>query len=163
MRQLLPVLMLVTAAAFSGDAPALDAAKYPQDTPQNAIQSIIKALEAKDFTYWIGNLILPEDSKRIAEKHGGLDKAAVANSDPKYSERIAKQIEAMRGLSKDGKVSELEKDGKKIVRFVGTGQVIQFEQQADKRWCMNIRVTSEKNMDNPGAPKAPAKEAEPAK
>lgn len=144
-------------SAYAGDvAPALDPVKYPQDTPQNAIQSIMKALEAKDFAYWIANLIIPEDSARITEKHGGLDKAVALNGDPKYVERRGKMLETMKTLSA-AKLTELEKDGKKIARFIGTGQVLQFEQQADKRWCMNIRVTTEQNMDNPGAPKAAPK------
>lgn len=153
--------VLIAASAMSvyavEGAPPLDAVKYPQDTPQNAVMSIVKALEGKDFVYWIANLIIPEDSARISEKHGGLEKAAALNGDPKYTERRAKMLETMKALATT-KVTDVEKDGKKIARFIGVGHVIQFEQQGDKRWCMNIRVTTEQNMDNPGAGKAKAGE-----
>lgn len=152
---LVTVFAIGAANLFAGDAPALDAQKYPQDTPQNALQSIMKALDAKDYAYWIANLIIPDDSKRITEKHGGLEKAVAYNGDPVRVDKRAKQLEAMRDLI-SGAVSEVEKDGKKITRFIKNGQVIQFEQQPDKRWCMNIRVTTEQNMDNPGAGKAKA-------
>lgn len=159
MKTAFAILIVAGAASlYAGDGPALDAVKYPQDTPQNALQTIMKALEAKDYAYWIANLIIPDDSKRIIEKHGGLDKAVAFNGDPARVDKRAKHIEAMKELA-TGTVSEVEKDGKKLTRFIKNGQVIQFEQQPDKRWCMNVRVTTEQNMDNPGAGKAGAKDA----
>jgi hypothetical protein len=158
------VLICVLAlGASAADAPALDAAKYPQDTPQNALKSIIAAFEAKDFAYWLTHLLRPEDSARIIEKNGGLDKAVANNADPAKASRREAQLATMKKILA-AKTSEGERNGIKFFRFIDEGKVAQFEQQADKRWCMNIRVSSEQNMDNPDAPKAPeAKKDEPKK
>ena len=75
------LICVLAIGASAADAPALDALKYPQDTPQNALKSIIAAFEAKDFAYWLSHLLRPEDSARIIEKNGGLDKAVANNAD----------------------------------------------------------------------------------
>ena len=158
------VLCVLSMAVTAADGPALDLQKYPQDTPQNALQSIIKALESKDYSYWIGQLILPEDTKRVSEKHGGVDHAAAKNADPKIAPKMQAQIDALKKLA-SGKTSEVEKSGIKAYRFIDEGRVAQFELQADKRWCMNVKISTEKNMDNPvpGKSEEPKKAEEPKK
>ena len=128
------------AIAEAPKPPQLDAAKYPQDTPQKALESLIKALEAKDVSYWIAYLITPADTKRLVEKHGSLEGVVNANADEKRAARLITQLELMRKMA--GKPPEEgEENGVKIARFQAEQKVLQLEKQADGRWCMNIRVS----------------------
>jgi hypothetical protein len=147
-------------SAFASDAPPLDAVKYPQDTPQSAIASIIKALEARDFAYWLGNMILPEESAHIAEKHGGLDKAAAATAEEKNAGKIAMRIALLHNLEK-GKTGETERDGVKLFRFYFEKSVLQLEQQPDKLWRMNAHINSQEGVDAADAAAAQAKKDSP--
>ena len=130
----------VEAAAEAAQAPRLNAARYPQDTPQKALESLIKALEAKDIPYWIAFLITPDDAKRLIEKHGSLEGVVNANADERRAARLKTQLELMKQMA--GKPPEEgEEHGVKFARFQAEQKVLQLDKQADGRWCMNIRVS----------------------
>jgi hypothetical protein len=106
----------------------LDGNKYPQDTPQKALESIIKALESSDIKYWIANLITPTESKRIVDKHdGSIAKAAEANSDEKHTTKIKSQVEIMKKLLTANKTTEGDDKGVKWVKFWLDDNVLQLE------------------------------------
>jgi len=136
----MPAAGAAEAAPDAPKAPQLNAAKYPQDTPQKALESLIQALETKDLSYWIAFLIAPADTKRLVEKHGSLEGAANANADERRSARLKAQLEVMRKMA--GKPPEEgEENGVKFARYQVDQKVLQLEKQADGRWCMNIRVS----------------------
>jgi hypothetical protein len=137
-------MAFITGSALAGDAPALDSASYPQDTPQKALGSIVKALEANDFKYWVSNLITPEESKRLIEKHGSIAKVAEANSDEKHAAKIKAQVELMKKLLTANKTTEGDDHGTKWVKFQLDDNVLQLEKQSDGRWCMNPRAGKHK-------------------
>jgi len=131
-------------AAETSKTPQLDAAKYPQDTPQKALGSLVKALEARDLSYWIAHLITPADTKRLIEKHGGLEGAVRKNSDEKHAARLQDQLALMKQMLAGNAPTEGQENGVQWARFRVEQRVLQFEKQPDGRWCMNARVTSEK-------------------
>jgi hypothetical protein len=140
---LVAVIVLKATLALAADGPALDAAKYPQDTPQNAANSIIKAIDANDLEYWVAHLVTPADTKRRVEKNGSIAQAA-----KNYAEKQSKQLKAMRDviekMLKESKPTEGEENGVKWVRFQLEEKLLQFEKQSDGRWCMNTRVNAVK-------------------
>jgi hypothetical protein len=139
------VFSAVAGRLWAADGPAVDAAAYPQDTPQKALGSIIKALENNDFKYWISNLIIPAESKRLIEKHGSIAKAAEANSDDKHAAKIKAQVEIMKKLLAANKTTEGDEKGLKWVKFQLDDNVLQLEKQSDGRWCMNQRAGRHKD------------------
>ncbi|MCY3024640.1 MAG: hypothetical protein NTW87_37180 [Planctomycetota bacterium] len=130
------------AAAGAAERPALDATKYPQDTPQKALSSLIKALETRDLYYWLAHLVIPEDSKRLTEKYGSLDKAVEVNADEKNAERLKTQCTWMKKLLSSGTMTEGEENGVKWARYQLGDRVLQLDKQADGRWCMRTRVNA---------------------
>jgi len=137
--------MIFCAGVFAEEkvaAPALDAGKYPQSTPAEALVSIIKALETRDLAYWVGNLILPSDTKRLVEKHGSVENVAARNADPARASKLKSQCELMKKLLETNKTTQGETDGMKWVRYHSDATILQFEKQADGRWYMNTRVTT---------------------
>jgi hypothetical protein len=139
--------LLITCASASllaADSPTLDAAKYPQDTPQKALSSLVKCLGAKDYAYWIGHLITPADAKTTIEKHGTLEKAVEFLSDEKHSAQMQERKELMQKMLDANSSTEGEDNGVKWTRFQSEGRVLQLEKQADGRWCMNLRNTGKK-------------------
>ena len=58
--QFIALLTLCSCGVFAEEAPKLDAAKYPQDTPEHALESVVKALEAEDFGYWLSYIVTPD-------------------------------------------------------------------------------------------------------
>ncbi|HYG74427.1 MAG TPA: hypothetical protein VEK08_05420 [Planctomycetota bacterium] len=132
------MLSLALAANVSAEETTkLNAEKYPQDTPQNAVKSILKALESRDFDYWISWLVTPAAQRELIERHGSLNSAVLFNADDRHVPRIKAQIEAIRKLREANQTSEGEDNGVKWFRYSGDGRVIQFERQADGRWCMS--------------------------
>lgn len=140
---LLAMLLAATQLQAAEGAP-LDAGKYPQDTPRKTLNSIVKALEKRDFEYWILHLIVPADSKRIIAKHGSLAGAALMNADDKHTPRIKEQIEVIREMLKADKTSEGTENGVKWVRYKDGDKVLQLDQQPDGRWSMNTRITTDR-------------------
>src|SRR5262249_48537011 len=111
------VFAVVSGCVCAAEGPALDTTTYPQDTPQKALDSIIKALEGSEIKYWIANLITPTESKRLVEKHGSIAKAAEANSDEKHASKIKAQVEIMKKLLAANKTTEGDEKGLKWVKF----------------------------------------------
>ena len=126
-------------SAQSADTP-LDANKYPQDTPKKTLTSIVKALEKRDFEYWIVHLIVPEDTKKLVAKHGSLESVVLMNADDKHAPRIKQQIEIIRDMLKADKVTLGIENGVKWVRYTDDNKVLQLEKQPDGRWCMNTKI-----------------------
>ncbi len=144
------MLACLAVTAWSADAPALDAAKYPQDTPQNTLNSVIKAMEGKDFAYWVTWLVIPADKERLLTKYKTVDAIVEVNAQPKRAEKVAAQCVIMKNLLKESKTSEGDENGVKWYRFQGNDKVLlQLEKQADGRWCMNNRVTGDSKGEAP--------------
>ena len=139
----LVAVSLLCAASWSAESPKLDAAKYPQDTPKKAMQSILKALEARDFEYWIVWLINPDDTKKLIEKHGSLAAVSLMNADDKHAPRIKRQIDAINEILKNDNFAEGTENGVTYVRFQTEKKILQMEKQPDGRWCMNICRSNE--------------------
>jgi len=127
----------------AADDPALDAAKYPQDTPQKAIESIIKALDAKDFAYYVTHLILPADRERLLKKYGTAENYAAAKSEAAQVAAMQAMSDVLKGLQKDSKLSEGEAGGAKWTRFESKKERLQLEKVADGRWAMNLKPPGE--------------------
>jgi hypothetical protein len=135
------LLSLLACVSLRGaESAPLDSNKYPQDTPKKALNSIIKALEKRDFEYWITWLIVPEATKRLVAKHGSLASAALMNADDKHTPRIKQQIEVIHEMLKADKTTEGSENGVKWVRYQDDDKVLQLEQQPDGRWCMNTKI-----------------------
>lgn len=141
---ILAALAFTASASWCGEGVALDAGKYPQDTPKKALTSILKALDKRDFEYWILHLIVPADSKRIIAKHGSLASATLMNADDKHKDRIQEQMQVIREMLKADKTTEGTTEGVKWIRYMDDEKVLQLDQQPDGRWCMNTRITKEK-------------------
>ena len=138
-------LALLAVAGFgvfteAADTPALDCAKYPQDTPQKALASLIKALEAEDYVYSISFLLAPQSTQRLGAKYDSVEKAAAANREPERQQRRKAQCELMKKMLEANATTEGEENGVKWVRFKHEDSVLQLEKQPDGRWCMNTQV-----------------------
>jgi len=135
---------LLAPAAFSLEgAPPLNAEKYPQDTPKNTLNSILKALEKRDFEYWIVWLIIPDDTKKLIDKHGSLAAVSLMNADDKHTPRIKRQMDAITTMLKLDKMTEGTENGVQYVRFHDDKKILQLEKQPDGRWSMNICRSNE--------------------
>jgi hypothetical protein len=136
------VYLFATGSVQCADEIKPDAVKYPQDTPEHALDSIAKAIEAKELGYWIAHLVTPDHTQRMIEKYKSIEAAVAANiDDPKKVEGRKHLLEAIRAMQADKKTSEGEENGKKWFRFMRTeNEFIQLEKQADGRWCMNPRA-----------------------
>lgn len=138
------VLILAATSANAAEGAQLDANKYPQETPKKTLNSILKALDKRDFEYWIQYLIVPADSKRIIAKHGSLASAVLMNADDKHTARIQQQMEVIREMLKADSSTEGTDNGVKWTRFKDGDKILQLDQQPDGRWCMNTRITTDK-------------------
>jgi hypothetical protein len=143
-----------SSGVLATEAPALDAKKYPQDTPQNALASIVKAMESKDFAYWVTWLVVPAVNKKLMETYGSLDKYLEAQAKPERMEKVEAQSKVMKHLLEKNKTIEGESDKVKWVRFELPGEdvILQLEKQEDGRWAMNSNKRS-KAGDKPEPPK----------
>ena len=143
----------------AAETPALDAARYPQNTPQAAFGSIIKAQAQNDVAYWLSWLITPADKERLLKKYGSVDKVVEKHRDPKFAARIAEQCAIMKKMLAANKVTEGETGGVKWARFAGAQtpdgktRVLQLNKQADGRWVWSLLVHSD---NDPAAPPPPA-------
>jgi hypothetical protein len=140
---ILLVSLLAPAAYSLEGAPPLNAEKYPQDTPKNALNSILKALEKRDFDYWIVWLIIPDDTKKLIDKHGSLAAVSLMNADDKHTPRIKRQIDAITQMLKIDKMTEGVENGVTYVRYHDDKKILQMEKQPDGRWSMNICRSNE--------------------
>ena len=106
----------------------------------DVLVAIVKALEKRDYEYWIVHLIVPEDTKKLVAKHGSLESVVLMNADDKHAPRIKQQIEIIRDMLKADKVPLGIENGVKWVRYTDDNKVLQLEKQPDGRWCMNTKI-----------------------
>jgi hypothetical protein len=132
--------MVTPPFAHAADEPVLDAKAYPQDTPQKALGSIIKALEATDFKYFATHLITAEDKALILKKYESLEKFVESRKGEEKAAAIKAQTVLMKQLLETNKVTESEENKIKIARFTFGTKIIQFEKNADGLWQLNSRV-----------------------
>ena len=118
-----------------------DAAKYPQDTPEKAFESIAKALEANDLAYQIAWLSTPDFTQRMLDKYKSVDAAVAANQgDDKVKGRQV-MLKTIREMQTAKLTTQGEVHGVKWFCYrLGDNQLIQLERQKDGRWCMNPKV-----------------------
>ena len=140
---LLSAVAALVLNASAAETP-LNAEKYPQDTPQKALASLIKSLEAKDYGYWVSHLMTPTDSKVLLDKQGSLEKAVAFLSDEKHSKMMNDNKERMQKMLDANKTTEGDENGVKWVRFHLEEKELQLEKQADGRWCMNTHYMGSK-------------------
>lgn len=140
----LTAILMLTACAASGAETPLSPEKYPQDTPQKALASLVKCLDGKDYGYWISHLMTPQDGKGFLDKHGSLEKAVAFLSDEKHAKMMSDNKDRMQKMLDANKTTEGDENGVKWVRFHLDEKELQLEKQADGRWCMNTRVLGAK-------------------
>lgn len=143
-RVVIAALLLGVLPAFAEDA-TLDSTKYPQDTPQKALGSIIKAMEGKESEYWLAWLVTPDDTKRVKEKYETITKAVAAHQDEKHAELMKQRLELMKKMQSDNKTTAGDENGMKWTRFTSDDKVLELDLQADGRWCMNMKVTRDQD------------------
>ena len=166
---LVAILVMVVRLVALGpvaNAPKLDPEKYPQDTPQHALESLIKALDSKDYAYWMVHLMTPFDSNSLLNKHeNSVEKAAAFFSVEKRAALLKDSHDLMQKMLDANKTSEGEEQGVKYARYEADGKMLQLEKEADGRWCMNTRYLGTKKEE--AGPKkeeaAPKKEEAPPK
>jgi hypothetical protein len=146
----LSVLLLAAAVfsstAFCADEIKQDAAKYPQDTPQKAMESIIKALETNnDLGYWVAWLVTPDHTQRMIDKYKSIDAAVAANQDEKHVAGRKQMTDSMKKMLEAKTTTEGELNGVKWFCYkLGETQIVQLELQKDGRWCQNPKVRATK-------------------
>jgi hypothetical protein len=135
---LIATALLICACAHAADEPALDATKYPQDTPQNAVASLIKALDSKDYGYYLAWLLTPGDKERILKKYGTVAKYVEAKSDAEQSAAMKKMADTLRVIEKEGKQTTGETGGAKWTQFSAGKERLHLDLK-DGRWLMNLK------------------------
>ena len=135
------ILLIPSLTALAADGPALDAAKYPQDTPHNALSSIVNLLEHEEYAYWITWLMTAEDLKRLVAKHGSVEKTA-EHFKVNRAAHMKQRCELMKKMLAENNTTNGESNGTKWVRFQSDEKVLQFELQPDGTWRMNTTVIS---------------------
>ena len=141
------LLAFISASSVFAAELARDADKYPQDTPQKALTSIISALEGKNSEYWLTWLVTPESSNHVKEKYGSIEKAIAVHRDEHHAEMIKQRHELMKKMLAENKTTEGEENGVKWTRFHADDKVLELDLQPDGRWCMNMHVTSDKKSE----------------
>jgi len=141
------IMWMQVSAALALDAPEVDAKKYPQDTPRNALGSIVKSMDAKDYAYWVTWLIVPPERDRILQKYKNLDGLIAVNAEPKRADAIKAQSEVMKKLLASDAMTEGEAGGVKWARFTLAEVVLQVEKQPDGRWVMNTKIRNAKQAE----------------
>lgn len=134
-----------TAAAFG--FPGRDAVKYPQDTPENALASIVKSMGSDDFGYFIAWLVTPDSTQRTLDKFKTL--AAAVEDQKTNPAKIGGRkalLETIDKIQKDpNKKAHQATDKDEIARFmIDDISFIQFEKQKDGRWCLNPKARAVK-------------------
>jgi hypothetical protein len=134
--------------------PALDQIKYPQDTPEKALTSIVQSLSFMDIGYWFSWQIRPQDSKWWMDKYGGIEKLVRAKSNEKSIVQFVATKQFMQLMQKTNQTSQGVENGASWFRFHNGKTVVQFEKQSDGRWCMNPYVKVEEDPVLKDAPPA---------
>lgn len=134
-----------TAVAPKIKGPPQDVVKYPQDTPEKALESIVKALNGEDFGYFIAWQVTPDSTARTIEKFKTLE-AAIEDqkTNPAKIAGRKNMLEVIQKIQKEPK-KELEKSGDlELARFLSGEMMIQFEKQKDGGWCLNPKARAKK-------------------
>ena len=129
----------------AADAPVqteikLDPVKYPQDTPANSFDSLLKAAEGNDLAYEISWLCTPDFTARMLEKHKTIAATVESNQDPKKVAGRKLLLEVLKQMKAGPKTSQGESHGVKWFCFALDNKLVQFELQKDGRWCWNTKV-----------------------
>ena len=100
MQAALLLLLIVPAAERYGVAE--DATKYPQGTPKEALTSVLKAIEAKDFRYLTAHLAEPSFiDDRVKRVYAGKFDEQVEDTRTRMDALVIKQFTR---LAKEGKM-----------------------------------------------------------
>ena len=123
----------------------LDVVKYPQDTPEHAVESLAKALENDDLGYQIAWLATPDFTYRMIDKYKTIAAAVAANQDPVKVAGRKQVLDAVKKAQAKKDVSHGKVNGTPFFLFaLDDSKFLQFEQQPDKRWCWNSRIRTSK-------------------
>jgi len=103
---------------------AEDSMKYPQKTPQQALASVLKAIEAKDYRYLLAHLTEPsfvED--RVKRVYGGQFDEQVEDTRARLDALVIKQFTriATQGKMEVGKIAAIVRSDDypdRIIRLV---------------------------------------------
>ena len=138
------LLCSLFATVRAEDSSTSNPKKYPQDTPEKALESVKKALESDDLAYWIFWLITPRDNMLISTNYKSAEDAAKAMQASKsVVAENTKLSDSIRELSSRCVTETGEEDGVKWKRlFLDDKKFFQLEQQKDGRWCLNLRARS---------------------
>jgi hypothetical protein len=140
------LLLALVSCAFGLDAPKVDAAKYPQDTPDKALDTMQKVLDTQDYAYWITWVVTPDSTQRTLEKYKTLDAAVEASKteEAKVKGRVM-TLDIIKNVMAAKKTEEGTENGTPFFRFkVDDASFLQFDKQADGRWCFNPRARTGK-------------------
>lgn len=156
-------LILIAFALFvhAEDERLEDAEKYPQETPEKALASIAKSLEAGDYTYFITWLVTPTDTNVfILGNHAKSVSEAVKKSTINKGQmkglageirNILQMIKAFKKVGDEdlvGRLTGKHKYGveeRGIIKYpidsVDSNKATEFRQlakQNDGRWCLDL-------------------------
>ena len=137
------------------DEPKPDPDKYPQDTPEKALSTMAKVLEAEDYAYWFTWVVTPDSTRRTLEKYKTLEAAVNASKteEPKVKGRVS-TLEVIKKLQANKKTEEGVDDQTKTPFFrflLEDKSFMQFEKQSGGRWCFNPRARTAKTPETPPA------------
>ncbi len=122
-----------------------DPDKYPQETPQKAMESLAKALESNDLAYQIAWLTTPDFTNRMIEKYKTIKACVEANQTPEKVAGRKALLDTIRKMQSGNVTKEGEENGTKWFTYrLGEDQVVEFELQKSKRWCWNPKARSAK-------------------
>lgn len=122
-----------------------DPDKYPQETPQKAMESLAKALESNDLAYQIAWLTTPDFATRMIEKYKSIKACVEANQTPEKVAGRKALLDTIRKMQAGNVTKEGEENGTKWFAYrLGEEQVVEFELQKNKRWCWNPKARSAK-------------------
>ena len=128
------------------DEPKPDPAKYPQDTPDKALDTMKKVLDGEDYAYWFTWVVTPDSTQRTLEKYRTLEAAVNASKteEAKVKGRVG-TLEMIGKIQKDKKTEDGTDQGTPYIRFkIDEKSFFQFEKQKDGRWCFNPRARTAK-------------------
>lgn len=133
---------LLAAPALAADryGVAEDAKTYPQETAKQALASVLKAIEAKDFRYLVAQLADPafvED--RVTRVYAGKFDEQVADTRTRLDALAVKQLTR---LAKDGKWA-VGDDAATLRSDDQPGRGVRMVKK-DGRWYLSHRYDAEK-------------------
>ncbi|MEI6233341.1 MAG: hypothetical protein WCT04_09825 [Planctomycetota bacterium] len=124
---------------------ALDPKKYPQDTPEHALESLAKAIESDDLAYWYAWLYTPDRIFTNMQKYKTIEACVKANKTPERTASRVVLLDAIRKtqLNKTSDHGTIKITNVKWHSFISPdGKELMFLQLADGRWCWDASVTT---------------------